>query len=491
MTNHKKDLNAQKNQTIRTPLASHTRRGKNLLPPFAMMKNRLSLCSWMNDRLPEMLWAALILAAFPRKDALTILSKILKFILHHKHSNTMNDLTLTGISKIPVSIREELLEYLVITSNGTKSLWPLLLYDDLPGKEAWSKFIPDCDQDISLLIKAVGYCLDHQSQESTDCRWVRLMGQVVGGKLHVPEEQLKQWCEYPDSLAQQSIMPSIRAAEACPMPFMEINSSWPESFWHQSWKATPCFGVEPEQEKCQNDIQAEIASIINVHDKLHLHWNNTHSTTAIDAKHDAIFGIAFYSLLILEELTEGITASGITGRLALRTLLELRICLHFLTNESSDELWHKWRAYGTGQAKLNALRFENSTPPNYISQESLAEIANEDLWQEFVTINIGSWHALDLRKVSERIGLKDEYDAYYSWSSGYVHGTWGAIREACFSTCENPLHRLHRCLNNQPLRTTFFDAALLVDKILADLDTCYPGFEWRINPNSSPLEAPE
>ena len=95
-------------------------------------------------------------------------------------------------------------------------------------------------------------------------------------------------------------------------------------------------------------------------------------------------------------------------------------------------------------------------------------------------MNLASWSDLDLRKLSKRSGLKDTYDQHYSWTSGYSHGMWGPIRESCYQTCGNPLHRLHRYPERQILQDTVDDAAMLVDEIIQHLDEAYPTFEWRL-----------
>lgn len=46
--------------TGRTTIAGHLHQGTKLTPPMAAVPN-LKLQSWRNDRLPEMLWAALML----------------------------------------------------------------------------------------------------------------------------------------------------------------------------------------------------------------------------------------------------------------------------------------------------------------------------------------------------------------------------------------------------------------------------------------------
>ena len=77
--------------------------------------------------------------------------------------------------------------------------------------------------------------------------------------------------------------------------------------------------------------------------------------------------------------------------------------------------------------------------------------------------------------------MKDSYDQHYSWTSGFAHGMWGAIRETCFHTCANPLHRLHRRPDRMPLQDTVEDAVVLVDEIVQDLSDAYPTFEWRLS----------
>ena len=220
-------------------------------------------------------------------------------------------------------------------------------------------------------------------------------------------------------------------------------------------------------------------------DRLQEHWHRTHHTTAIDPKHDAVFGMAFYSLRILDEMMGIGIGTSILGRLGLRTILEIRINLKYLLDQDNEELWKKWREFGAGQAKLNVLKFDELIdPPKFIDIKTLEQIANEDIWEEFLTVNLASWSGLDLRKLSERTGLKNDYDKHYSWTSGYAHGMWGAVRESCYQTCGNPLHRLHRYPERRPLQDTVDDAAMLVDEIIQHVDEAYPKFEWRLLTNT-------
>ena len=297
----------------------------------------------------------------------------------------------------------------------------------------------------------------------------------------LPEDNAKAFWGYPSEGDQHTVRSSIRAAEGLLNSIESAGSTWPKAFWQEAWHGSPCL---PLAESCPTmQVQGIVTPdrIEDVSGALEEHWKRTHSTTAIDARHDAVFGMAFYCIRILKELLGIGIGTSILGRLALRTIVEVRINLHYLLKEENLELWKKWREYGVGQAKLNALKFDDSLePPKYIDIESIEQITGEDLWEEFLTINIGGWSGLDLRRLSEKAGLKDLYDSHYSWTSGYTHGTWGPIRESCYQTCGNPLHRLHRYPERKSLRETVEDAAHVVDDMLDDVDFAYPGYGHRI-----------
>ena len=162
--------------------------------------------------------------------------------------------------------------------------------------------------------------------------------------------------------------------------------------------------------------------------------------------------MAFYALRVIREMMSFGMSSGILARLGLRTLLEMRINLKYLVDQNDVALWQEWRKYGAGQAKLTSLKADDfQDPPQFIDLESLKSIASEDVWEEFVAIDFGSWTGADMRKISEQVSVKETYDKYYPWASSYSHAMWGAVRESSYRTCANPLHRLHRYPKEQAL----------------------------------------
>jgi len=467
----------------RTPISGHTRHGKELLPPFAKMAGtgKMAFSSWINERLPEMIWAALIREALGQDHAIGLFRRFLNYIGKHEKKALLSDITLTSLSKLDIALREEIIAFIIEPPDVAGPLATLRLFESLPARQSWDKLLPKIEPNLDLLMSAVGSNLWHQSQEATDCRWLRVMAQVVTGKFHIPEETAKNWFGYPNEGDQRSVRPSIRAAEIAPSSMDPPDLTWPNAFWEEAWHNTPCLALVKGGEILHPDEVVTRGQIDKAKAALEEHWAKTHSTTAIDAKHDAVFGMALYSLRILLELLGVGVGTSIIGRLGLRTILEVRITLRYLLKNDDVKLWEKWRMYGAGQAKLNALKFDdNIDPPKHIDIESIERIAGEDLWEEFLTINLGNWSGLDLRRLSEKADLKDVYDSHYSWTSGYTHGTWGPIRESCYQTCGNPLHRLHRYPESRALAETVEDAAQIVDCILEDVGIAYPSFTERI-----------
>lgn len=478
----KRKRKTSKSGRNRTPISGHTHIGGQLLPPFATaMAGKMQHSSWMNERLPEMLWAALIIASADRDYALGQFRRILNFIGEHKQREQFHDLTHTGIAELDKTLRTELIRFIVEPPEASLALCALRLFDALPSGKEWGQELPLIEPNVDLLMDAVGNTLWHQTQEATDCRWVRLMAKVISGKMHIPKETADEWLKYPNEGDQHSVRPTIRSAEiALDMP-KSPDLTWSKAFWEEAWANTPCIVLQQQHSQPSIDETVTRQAISELCERLEGHWIQTHLTTAINPKHDAIFGMAFYCLRILNEMMSIGIGTSILGRLGLRTILEVRINLKYLLTKDSDTLWKKWREYGAGQAKLNALKFDDSIdPPKHIDVESIERIAGEDMWEEFLTVNLASWSGLDLRKLSDRSGLKDTYDQHYSWTSGYSHGMWGPIRESCYQTCGNPLHRLHRYPERQILQDTVDDAAILVDDIIQHLDEAYPTFEWRL-----------
>ncbi|EGQ8158376.1 hypothetical protein GUA36_20280 [Vibrio parahaemolyticus] len=478
---NKRKKKANKSGKNRTSLLEHKKVGSELQPGFAQLSDRITFSSWSNERLPEMLWAAVIRVMVNQDYAINEFRRVIEFVGNHKEKEIFSDLSMSNLAQIEEELREEFISFLVENPLVGQALTVLKLFEKLPARESWLKYLPQTEPDVELLMAAIGMCLPHQSQEATDCRWLRLMLMVVSGKMKVPREIVSPWFKYPYDVDLTIVRPSIRSSEISLDMMKDKDSTWADNFWAESWDNTPCLELVPHTEQPIEENCCSVDDIDALREQLEKHWLETHTTTDIDAKHDGVFGVAFYALSILKEISTYTQGAGILSRLGLRTILEAHISLRYLCVKDDVNLWKKWRTYGAGQAKLNALKFDELVDaPKFINTETLESIAGEDIWEEFVNIELGSWSGADLRKLSEKVGLKPSYDKFYSWSSTYSHATWGAIREVCFCTCGNPLHRLHRYPKEAKLPATLHDACLIVNGILDDLDNAYPTFDHRL-----------
>jgi len=485
----KKKKNRKPNRkTHGSTLAQHKRKGKTLTPPLGQLPN-LTTASWVDERLPELLWAVLLVTRLAREDALSAFRRLADKVHELQPDCGAGDITHSGLATLTSEHSEELLGVITMEEEQRVALTPLLIFPELPAKDAWHDAIdrePEAE-DWDALMFAAARTLDHQSQESTDCRWAKVLAKMAAGKMSFEPEMgdtVKCVVQYPHYGDLRHIHSFIRAVEiGLPAP-KGTHGEWAKQFWTTCLDSTPCQPLTIAPASTAFALGTTNERYVSVHDSLVAHCKATRITTSVDAKHDTVFGTALYALALLQELLRVGNAESIGGRSTLRSLVESHITLAYLAKKDEPELWKSYRAFSTGQAKLALLKLQDSGEfPHAIDETTLTRLANEDIWQEFAPINLGHWEKTDLRKMSEFSGTKGEYDRYYSWTSCFAHGHWAAVRNAVFDTCGNPLHRLHRIPRDTPrsLADVIPDACALADKILVTLAGCYPPFEERIS----------
>lgn len=490
---NRKEQGKKKHNT--SSLRQHRRIGKTLLPPFMTIPGPgFTHVSWTNDRLPEMLWASLVISVIPRNNALDIFRAIAAIGLKYRDNEASAEWRLyhSDLLLLPEEILVQLVQIVTKHPLGYVCLRPLLLLDKLPGKEFWKSLlqIEPQESDWNTLGNAVLVTLDHQSQESTDIRWLCILFKMALGRIHFVEamkERAEEIIHYPNRGDMRSVRPSIRAMEisfAMPSGVKKAQTVWASDFWAECFLRTACVPAEiPRSLGNKHKIRESIEALQGTHHHLINHWFETASTSDIDSRHDTAFGFCFYGIAVLLEMLIGGNEFGITGRVLLRTLVEIRITLAYLKKMDDPALWTKFRSFGVGQAKLALLKLDDiHNQPKFATPEVLERLSNEDYYQEFVAIDLGHWCDLDLRKMAEASNTKSDYDRFYGWSSSFVHGHWSALRDACMMHCFNPLHRLHRIPlpSHRILEGAACDGVELLNAMLIDLSSLYPLFEKRI-----------
>jgi len=482
-----------------TPLKDHKQYKKELNPPLLAKGLNVKPSSWFNERLPEMLWAVLIIGNLKREEALKFFRYIASFV---ETNQECSDVTLTGISQLPTEKRKLFIKHFASYSQDVKDiLRSLLLFSKLPAFNDWKEVLPEAlpEEDWQKTVKGVDITFWHQSQEATDCRWIKILCVILGGNLKFPiamEDTIRGILEYPNYGNLKTIRPNIRALEIAPKSEQEDEpNEWAERFWECCFKETHCFPeelvnkkIQKRQKKLLKEMKDSriyhLKETENVRKKLVDHFFISAKTSAIDSRHEGAFGLALYAVSLFTEIILYRTSLSITGRLELRALVEIYITFKYLLQKEKNEssVWDDYRSYGTGQIKLIYLKLQElKLDASSIELDEMDLIANEDKWVEFVPINLGHWDSANLRKMAEEVKLKDLYDKFYNYTSGFVHGNWGAIRESVYQRCINPLHRHHKGPTPEfPLMSSVTkDALEVTNKILDCLSAAYPTFDSR------------
>ncbi|HEV2199205.1 MAG TPA: DUF5677 domain-containing protein [Bryobacteraceae bacterium] len=484
---HKKAKQERKSGRQYSGLDRHKQTGRTLTPPW-MTIPKMTPASWLNERLPEMVWVALLVTHLDRRAALEVIREVATYVGGLPPHLRPRSITHSALGEASPEVVNGIVSIIARDLSNRLFLKSLLLYRDLPARSAWVKYIGEPSEEIDWtpLVIAVGRTLNHQSQEATDCRWAKVLLRIASDKLRLAtQEGVREITEYPDFGDQRKVRPTIRATE---IAFAgpggdELKTSWPEQFWDQCLMETPCTLL---REEVMGPVTPGVPkeTVEDLYAGLVRHALASQTTSEIDAKHDTVFGMGLFCVNLLRELLIPGNERSALGRMALRTILECLVTLAYLVEKNDPSLWLSNRVYGAGQAKLSFLKLDDGESlPSYVSLETLESLANEDQWQEFLSIDLGHWDKSNLRKMSETAGVKNLYDMYYPWPSAFVHGHWGAVRDTVLTTCLNPLHRLHRVPgpNPRPQNGVVNDACVLLDKIMALVDRCYPSFPLRVS----------
>jgi hypothetical protein len=475
-----------------TTLDQHKKSGNTLTPPMAALKVRPF--AWASDRLPELLWAALLVSRIPRREALIVFGQVAKAgEANDAAIPPFSDIMHSHIAACPEGVRTALLAPLAAHIEVRVALRPLLLFPDLPGYEDWKRTVglePEPEEDWDALARAIALTLFHQSQEATDCRWARVLFGIALGRMKFPTSMTRTvdlYLRYPmldlDGEDIREARACVRATETA--LWGEPRAlPWATAFWSQCLKDTECMESGATQSSIPAAVGTTIEALRDTTTRVRQHCARTRCTTGIDPRHDATFGIALYCLALLRELMGLSVSTGILGRIGLRTLTECLIDIQLLSVKDDLALWTEYRSHGVGQAKLAFLKLDQAeVVPTFASMEVLQELSNEDMWQELVEIKLGFWGNQGPREKAIAAGIKDEYDRLYDWTSAFTHGQWAAVRSVVHRTCGNPLHRLHRIPRNEPraLEDVVPEATRVMARILAAVDRLYPGVDLRLS----------
>lgn len=124
-----------------TPLDELKRKGKVLQGPAKSFN--LQFSSWVEDAMPELLWATLVVTHLPREDALACFRRILNKVGLHKAVLPNRRLEHSRLAELDQASFDLFFAEECALPEVAHALAPLLVLEDLPDKALWKSLLPD------------------------------------------------------------------------------------------------------------------------------------------------------------------------------------------------------------------------------------------------------------------------------------------------------------------------------------------------------------
>lgn len=323
--------------------------------------------------------------------------------------------------------------------------------------------------------------MDHQSDESTDIRFVALYFHHLSGKIYLMKEQVDLLNTYPSSMHTDEIMrtirPLIRATEIMILTFEKTDSVYLQNFWRCLSEMTDysTFSIEFPEETRDIAVYME-----NVHEVFVFLSELFSNACPLDERMNVLLGIATYSYKRLKEAYEHNLFNAIAGRSCIRVLIEDYVMMKYLVkNETSHEnIWRDYQLYGLGQYKLVLARHRDHgiSEQTHFDATYVEALVNEFKEEEFINMDTRYFDKQNIRAKAESVDEKELFGLYYDYDSAFEHGLWGAIRESSLLKCKNPAHMFH-CVPDvddaNRLKTVLPDCIAVMNKTVHFLNELY------------------
>lgn len=469
-------------------LSDHKFKKGKFIAPLNEIENLATLKnneSWYSGRLPEYMWIGLILDKYGRTIGLRKLYYIIKKL--HSIEPSINSPRFSLILSMDEQKQKEFYDYL-LTEIDKNTLCPLTLIFTYSEHPIFSKYFVNIDMDIQeradILKENLAKYSNHQSNDSTDIRFIVLYYSCMTGQLHLLGNQIKLLSKYytlsHDDEQMRIIRPTIRSTELIILVNEKKSDWYLNIFWRRISIMTDCelYSLNYENELANTQLYME-----QLHEVFDYLSELLCNSNPLDQKMLVLFGLATYSYKRILEVVEHNLFNSISGRSAVRILIENYIMIKYLVKiePEHEDIWTEYQVYGMGQYKLILSRFREQEESedlknSHVNYKYLECLVNEFFTEEMIDMDTRYFDKQNIREKAKQVGEQILYGLYYDYDSAYEHGLWGAIRESSLLKCKNPAHQYH-CVpdidNNQKLKSVWYDCVFVMEKILLFLDDIY------------------
>ncbi len=466
-------------------LSQHKFKKGKFIAPFndTNFKDILKENPWLNNRLPEYLWLALILDYYGRTDGLKKCRDVLQALLKHAP-----DMFLPKLSNILALAPETQVAFYtdikqIVAPSALEPLTVILTHSHYPEFSRAFTSTTDVSTRIQKINDVIGENSYHQSNEATDVRFMVIVFLLLAQKLQLPRHQFEDLEAYPalshDHVEMRRIRSFIRAAEiGFPDEITPAKEKYLFDFWDSVSRMSECelfyFVIDsapPETLKFMTCIKMQ----------LDYYTELFQSTHPLDSKMLVLLGIATYSYKRLLEVVEHDLYNAIAGRSAIRVLIEDYIMMKYLLKHEGEheDIWTEYQYYGIGQYKLVVERVREAgveLPNSHAVYDYMDLIVSEYKSKDFIDMDTSYFDKKNIREKAIDVGEKDLFGFYYDYDSAFEHGLWGAIRESSLIKCNTPSHQFH-CVpdinNLQKMQSVWPDCMNVMRRTMALLYDIY------------------
>ena len=462
-------------------LSSYKRKKGVLVSPWNEFMTPLKEnFQWFKSRLPEYLWIGLILKSYERRIAIDKCLGIVKYLSEIEPSMLVP--AWSEIMKMNDTNQKLFFSFLDRNINFD-ILYPLTCLTKYTNNKVFYQYFPKINYSIperlNVIINLLKETSDHQTNESTDIRYIVLCHSLFSDKLRVRQEDLemiKRYSYLPHENEEMCmIRPFIRATELMLLnEFTNIdNSLFLKGFWDIMSQSTDCgaFYINyAEVEMNSNDFVKQAYEVMS-------YYHELEKIQPLNNKLLVIVGIATYSYKRLKELVDHSLYYEISGRSIIRSLVENYIMIKYLIkNETKhDDIWSEFQYYGIGKYKLIVQKDREkgkTQEQNHLNFPYMEALVGEYTREDFINMDLRYFDNVGIREKAIEVGEKDLYDLLYDYDSQFEHGLWGAIRESSLLKCDNPAHQYH-CITDiddiQKLPSVWNDCKNVMLKTIAVL----------------------
>lgn len=457
-----------------------------------MAMEGMALRPWLQDVLPDMLWSCFHMVRAGQDVGMQTVAEVQDLVAAYYEDTTAGpviDGRLTSFERIPHKDREGVLARLhdagVFDEAFPESFVHVLgLYDMAPAR--WlieptmtGGFIPAAEAAETTLSDLITRCSHGQAAEPTWAKAMALRGVMVAGKLEISPhirgfDLLPRYPHDVDEDERQQVEATIRAAFHMVLempPGAEEEEApyrvWAQQFWRSNWTLFRCrraerlhdprhgAATETDSDALPDVIETVSTDAMNSVEEAHQRVLAASADADPDlytpSRHEVLTGLAMRAIRVVSAFVKSpMLWSSEHGALSLRTVLEVRISLAWMTARDDERVYDQFKAYGRGQLKLLKLKLEEfieqaaEVPDEYHQwAEELDRAVNSEIWEEFQDIELGAWSKKTTRDMAREAGLSDEYSLLFQPLSSIAHGEWSALTPTALEVCRNPTHRYH------------------------------------------------